>query len=89
VLPPTSLFIFGLRGLELQGLMLARQTLYHLSLELLYEPCFVLGIFEIVSSTICPGWLQTLILLISLISASQVARITGVHHQRLAIAASF
>jgi hypothetical protein len=31
--------------------------------------------------TICPGWLRTMILLIS---ASQVARITGVSHQHLA-----
>jgi hypothetical protein len=32
--------------------------------------------------TVCPGWLQTVILLIS---ASQVARLTGMSHQCLAI----
>jgi hypothetical protein len=35
-----------------------------------------------VSQTICPGWLGTPILLIS---ASWVARITGLSHQHLAI----
>jgi hypothetical protein len=39
----------------------------------------VLGIFKIDSQTICPGWLQTAILLIS---ASWVARIRGISHQR-------
>jgi hypothetical protein len=39
---------------------------------------FVLGIFKIVSQTICLGWLWTVILLLS---ASWVARITGVSHQ--------
>jgi hypothetical protein len=34
-----------------------------------------------VSQTICPGWLQTAILLIS---ASQIVRITGMSHQLLA-----
>jgi hypothetical protein len=34
-----------------------------------------------VSQTICPSWLQTVILLVS---AHQVARITGVSHWRLA-----
>jgi hypothetical protein len=34
-----------------------------------------------VSQTICPGWLQTMILLIS---ASWVARIIGLSHQHLA-----
>jgi hypothetical protein len=39
----------------------------------------VIGLFflEIVPQTICPGWLRTVILLIS---ASWVARITGVSH---------
>jgi hypothetical protein len=48
----------------------------------------VLGIFEIgrVSWTVCPGWLPTVILLIS---ASWVARITGVSHRRLAQAICF
>jgi hypothetical protein len=39
-----------------------------------------------VSQTICPGWLRTTILLIS---ASCVAKITGVSHQRLAIFGEF
>jgi hypothetical protein len=40
-----------------------------------------LGVFwDRVSRTICPGWLQTVILLISV---SWVARTTGMSHQRL------
>jgi hypothetical protein len=40
---------------------------------------FVIGFFwDRVSQTVCPDWLQTEILLIS---ASWVARITGVSHQ--------
>jgi hypothetical protein len=34
--------------------------------------------WDSISQTICPGWLQTII---HLISASQIARITGVSHQ--------
>jgi hypothetical protein len=42
----------------------------------LHQPCFVLGIFQDrVSQIICPGWPQTVILLIS---ASQVARVIGI-----------
>jgi hypothetical protein len=57
---------------------LARQVLNHLSHS---TGLFCLGIFR-VSWTICLGWLQTVILLIS---ASRVARITGVRHFCLAI----
>jgi hypothetical protein len=50
-----------------------------LHLEPLHRPFFVMGIFEIGShGSICLGWLQTAILLIS---SSWVARITGVSHQ--------
>jgi hypothetical protein len=53
-----------------------------LHLELLHQPYFWKGFFEIGShGTICPIWLQTSILLIS---ASWVARITGVSHWYLA-----
>jgi hypothetical protein len=38
---------------------------------------FVMGIFEIGLSNYCPGWLQTMILLISV---SWLTRITGVSH---------
>jgi hypothetical protein len=41
-----------------------------------------LGFFDIVSQTICLGWLQTVILLIS---ASQVSRISGMSHWHLAL----
>jgi hypothetical protein len=44
---------------------------------------FVMGFFQDrISRTVCPGWLQTLILLIS---ASPIARITGVSHWHPAI----
>jgi hypothetical protein len=60
-------------GLELRPFTLSHST----------SPIFVKGFFEIESCrTICPGWLQTGILLIS---ASWVARITGVSHQRPAL----
>jgi hypothetical protein len=45
------------------------------------SPIFVKGFQNRVSQTICPGWLQTSILLIS---ASWVARITGMRQWRLA-----
>jgi hypothetical protein len=46
--------------------------------ESLHQPYFCEGFFKIGScGTICPGWLRTAILLIS---ASWVARITGVSH---------
>jgi hypothetical protein len=41
----------------------------------------VLGFFKRVSETICPGWFWTMMLLIS---ASWIARITGMSHQCLA-----
>jgi hypothetical protein len=63
-------FLVG-TGLWIQGPMLARQVP-------LSQSFFVLGIFEIDShGTILLGWLWTMILLIS---ASWVARITGVSY---------
>jgi hypothetical protein len=51
-----------------------------LHFEPLHQPFFCDGFFhDRVSKTICPSWLQTMILLIS---ASWVARITGVRHWR-------
>jgi hypothetical protein len=59
--------------------MLAKQVLYHLSLEPLHQPCFMLGIFEIRSCKLFAcSWLQTMILVISV---SRVARSTGLSHQ--------
>jgi hypothetical protein len=67
--------------------------IYHFFLVLEFElrayilshfasPFFVKGfLWDRLSWTICPSWLQTLIFLIS---ASWVARITGVSHQLLA-----
>jgi hypothetical protein len=53
-----------------------------LHLELLYHPFFCDGVFQDrVLQTICPGWLWTMILLIS---ASWVVRIIKMTHQRLA-----
>jgi hypothetical protein len=52
-----------------------------LPLELVHQPCFVLGIFwDRVSWNISPDWFRTVILLIS---ASQGARIIGVCQQHL------
>jgi hypothetical protein len=52
-----------------------------LHLEPLHQPFFVEGFFrDRVSWIVCPGWLWTVILLIS---ASWVARITGVSHWHL------
>jgi hypothetical protein len=49
-----------------------------LHLEPLHQPYFVMGFFrDRVSWTICPSWFWTMILLIS---ASWVARITGMSH---------
>jgi hypothetical protein len=63
-----------------QGFVLAKQVHYPLSISPIH---FSLVILEMgVSWTICPIWPQTLILPMS---ASQVARITGVNHQCLAI----
>jgi hypothetical protein len=53
-----------------------------LSLELLHQLC-MLGIFEIGSHFCCLSWPQTSILLISLVSDSQVARIVSINHQCL------
>jgi hypothetical protein len=48
-----------------------------LHLELLYQPFFVMVFFQNrFSQTICPGWLQTMILLIS-----WVPRTSGMSHQ--------
>jgi hypothetical protein len=61
------LFFLGTQGLHIEPL------------HLLF---FVMGFFQdMVSWTICLGWVQTVILLIS---ASLVARITGMSHPRLA-----
>jgi hypothetical protein len=66
------LFFFG-TGVWTQGLCL----------EPLHQPIFVMVFIEIRSHELfCPGWVQTVILLIS---ASRVARITGVSHQCLAL----
>jgi hypothetical protein len=62
-------------GFEL-GLTLARQALYHLNHSTSPFLCWVF--LDRFSRTICLGWLWTLILLIS---ASSVARTTGVSHQ--------
>jgi hypothetical protein len=61
------------------GLILGPQAC--LTFEPLHQSFFVLGIFEIGSQTVCPGWAQTAILLIA---ASQVARITDMYHWPLA-----
>jgi hypothetical protein len=53
-----------------------------LNSEPLHQPCFVLAIFEMISQTICADWLWITILLIS---AFQVARITGMSHRRPAL----
>jgi hypothetical protein len=61
--------------------VLAKQLFYHLSHT---SSPFVSGYFgDGVSKSICLGWPKTAILLIS---ASQVARITGVSHWYLAVA---
>jgi hypothetical protein len=63
------LFVFCIMGFELRA-----YTFSHSS-----SPIFCLkGFFRIGSQTICLGWFRTEILLIS---ASWVARITGVSHQ--------
>jgi hypothetical protein len=76
-----SVFLFlGIIGGCTQGLMLAGQVLYHLSYST--SPVFCVGYFRgRISQSICLGWLPTVILLIF---DSQVARITGVSHLRLA-----
>jgi hypothetical protein len=69
---PSSLcFFFTVLDFELRTYMLSHSTS-------LFFVC-VMGLFrDRISRTICPGWLRTTILLIS---ASWVARITGVSHQ--------
>jgi hypothetical protein len=70
---PVIPFFFCSTGAWTQGL----------HLEPLYQPFFCDEVFwDRVSQTICLGWLWTKILLIS---ASWVARIIGVSHQRLAL----
>jgi hypothetical protein len=67
---PTSLCLWA------QGFTLAKQTLYCLSHT---SSAFCSGYFgDEVLWTICSNWLRVMILLIS---ASKVARITGVSHQ--------
>jgi hypothetical protein len=69
------LFCFWWYWVWTQGRTLARQMLYYLSHS---ASPFLCGFFwDRVSWTICPGWPQTKILLIS---ASWVARITEMSH---------
>jgi hypothetical protein len=77
-----SLF-FGRRGVELEFELKASglQSKFSTVLSHTSSP-FYSGYFEDeVSRIICPGWPQTVILLIL---ASKLARITGVSHQRQA-----
>jgi hypothetical protein len=67
--PLSVFFFFCGDGIWTQGL----------HLKPLHQPFFVKGFFEIGSWTICPGWLWTVILLIS---APWVAKITGMSHWR-------
>jgi hypothetical protein len=70
LLPHSHLFffLFAVLGLELRAFPLSHST----------SPIFCDRVFrDSVLKTICSGWLQTTILLIS---ASWVARITGVSH---------
>jgi hypothetical protein len=69
-----SFFFFFL----IQGLTLARQVLYHLNHSA--SPSLIGYFWDRVSRAVCPGWLGPMIFLIS---ASWVARIIGVSHQRL------
>jgi hypothetical protein len=71
---------FGSIGFWTQGLMLARQVLYHLNNYVSPFNC-VCWAFLKDSLILCPGWPWTIILLTS---ASWVARIIGVSHQHLA-----
>jgi hypothetical protein len=61
-------FLFAVLGLELRAFTLSHST------SLIFEDHFF---WDRVSWTICQGWLRTMILLIS---ATWVARITGVSH---------
>jgi hypothetical protein len=62
------LFIYAGLGFELRAFTLSHST----------NPIFVKVFQNKVSPTICPGWIGTVVLLIS---ASRVTRITGVSHQ--------
>jgi hypothetical protein len=63
-------------GIWTEDFALTKQTFYSLSHT---SSPFCSGYFgDGISWTICPGWLQTMILLIS---ASQVSRIIGMSHQ--------
>jgi hypothetical protein len=74
------LFFFGHTGVWIHGFMFAKQALYHLS-HISSRFCY--GIFgDGVPQTIFPGWPWTLILPIS---ASQIAWITRMSHQQLAL----
>jgi hypothetical protein len=75
-----SLVFFHGAGDWTQGFMLTKQVLYCFSLT---SSPFCSGYFGGgVWKTICPGWLRTTILLIS---ASQVARLTGLSYWCLAM----
>jgi hypothetical protein len=67
--------IFAVLGLELRTSHLLHRHPYHSA------SLFCVGIFNISSLKLSPGWLQTAILLIS---ASWVGRITGMSHRFLA-----
>jgi hypothetical protein len=62
-IPPTF-FFFAVLEFDLRGYTLSQST----------SPIFVKGFQDRVSRTICPGWLQTAIFLLS-------ARVIGVSHQ--------
>jgi hypothetical protein len=62
-------FSFAVPGLELRAYALSHST----------SPFCVRYFWDRVLRTICPGWLQTVFFLVS---ASRVARITGVSHWR-------
>jgi hypothetical protein len=70
-------------GLKLHGFMLAKQAFSYLSHSASPFLCVWDAYFQdMVSGTICPGWFWTAVFQIS---ASQVARITGMSHWRLAL----
>jgi hypothetical protein len=73
-----SFFFFFLERLEFELRTLHLQVLYHLNHT--SSPFCSAYFGDGILKTICPGWLQTIILPIS---ASQVARITGVSCQNV------
>jgi hypothetical protein len=75
------LFIYWLIYFVVLGLELRASTLSHSA-----SPFHNRYFWDRVLQTICPGWLWTMILLIS---ASWVARITGMSHQRLVLCFNF